>query len=146
MSVLVRKQEGGLLPYRRPSKRDVEPFPSRWYAVLSLHLTGRTAHEISELVGLGEQQVYRILNDERIIQVRQQLLNATSDEFEALFPKVVEVIRETLQSKDERVQLEAVNIWMKAHGKFQPAKAEGQVVVTAEDVVIQILNQGVPDA
>jgi len=127
--------------YRKPLKTsEHRSIPHRYYFVLSLHLAGKTLEEISELSGYQPNTICAILAKEEVIAVRQQLLRATSDEFEALFSEVVGVIRDCLKSKDERVQLEAAEKWFKAHGKYTPTSAGG-LNITAEDVVVQILNQ-----
>jgi hypothetical protein len=56
-------------------------------------------------------------------------------------------VKEKLESEDERVQLEAVNVWMKANGKYTPSKGDVINNITAENVVQQILqgNVDVPD-
>jgi len=142
MSHLVSTQSHG---YRRLGKSKVNPISARWQFVLALHLSGKKVNEISELSGYSPATIYGILKHEDIIGLRQQILHYTASEFEALFEKVVDTVKDKLESGDERVQLEAVNIWMKAHGKFAPKQSETQVKITAEDVVVQILNQGVPE-
>ncbi len=126
----------------RPIKRsEVNPVLPRWQFVISLHLSGKTANEISELSGYTTTTIYSILSHPDSIQLRQQILNGTSQEFEALFEKVVSVIKESLTSPDERVRLEAAEKWLKAHGKYQQQPVQQNLNITAEDVVIQILNE-----
>lgn len=114
--------------------------PHLWYYVLSLHLSGKTADEISELTDYSRGWIYRILKDPQVVAVRQQLLAGISDEFEALYADVVQTIRDGLTSPDIKIRLESADKWLKAHGKY---KGETQhITVTAEDVVFNILNQG----
>jgi len=131
-------------PFYRKALKSSEhrPIPHRYYFVLSLHLAGKTTDEISELTSYTPQTIYGILAKEEVIAVRQQLLRATSDEFEALFGQIVDKVRELLQSTDDGTVLRAIEIWMKAHGKYTPTSTGG-MNITAEDVVVQILNQGV---
>jgi hypothetical protein len=68
------------------------------------------------------------------------MLHDIDKEFEALYSRVVEEIRYCLQDADPRIRLDACEKWLKAHGKFQPNQ-KTQVNITAEDVVVQILNQ-----
>jgi len=110
------------------------------FFVLSLHLSGSTAEEIAELAGFSSHYtVYSILRKKEVILVRQQLLESLELEFEALQKKIFGVVKSKLDSVDERIQLEAVQIWAKWFGKFLPKVDESRL--TAEDVVKQILNQ-----
>ena len=111
----------------------------RDFYILSLHLAGYTAEEISELTNKSPASIYATLRKKEVILVRQQLLEGLEDEFEALQKQVIQVVRDKLKSQDERVQLEAVGIWMKAHGKYQVKREEAEI--TGEDVVNKILNQ-----
>ena len=112
----------------------------RDFYVLSLHLSGHSAEKIAELAGYSSPySVYNILRKQEVILVRQQLLQSLELEFEALQKKIFQVVGEKLDSEDERVQLEAVQLWMKYFGKFTPKPDKDEL--TAEDVVRQILNQ-----
>jgi hypothetical protein len=63
-------------------------------------------------------------------------------EFEALFPDVIQAVREGLVSDDMSHRLDAAKTWLKAHGKFSgDAKQVQQINLTAEDIVFNILNQ-----
>jgi len=118
------------------SKRSIS---HRWYYVISLHLSGYSAQEISGLTGFSTQRIYSILRDERSIQVRQSILSGLDDELQALYPQVVQAMRDALQSPDIKVRLQASDQWFRTQGKFK-GDQKG-LNVTAEDVVIQILNQ-----
>jgi len=108
------------------------------YEILALHLSGKTVQEISSIVGYSPVSIYRILKDEELVLVRQQILSGIGDEFEVLFVDVVNTIRELLQSNKEAIRLEACEKWLKAHNKYGQSK--NTIQVTAEDVVFQILN------
>jgi len=127
--------------FHRPTKKnDYFPVPLRWYQVLALHLAGKTPNEVMAETGYSSAMYYRILNHPSIQSVRQQLLDQTQQEFEALFNKVVENIRKQLDSGDPMVRLAAQNQWFKANGKFQPKNVEGEKKLTAEEVVAKLLN------
>ena len=130
------------LQRRHLKRNDFEPIPSKYMAVLSHHLAGRTVVQISELTGYKTPSIYKILSDKRVTQIRQQLLNHTQQEFEALYPKVVEVLRISLDSSDSSVKLKATDQWLHASGKYK-GESTTQVNITAEDVVFNILNQKV---
>jgi len=112
----------------------------RDFFVLSLHLSGSTAEEIAELTGYSSPYpIYNILRKKEVILVRQQLLESLELEFEACQKEVFGVIKSKLTSVDERIQLEAVGLWMRYFGKFLPKVDKAEF--TAEDVVKQMLNQ-----
>jgi len=134
---------------RRALKRsETRPVLPRHRFVLELHLAGHAVQRslpgkpsICELTGYSPAMVYRILASEEIQALKQQVMRAYDQEFEALYPEVVQAIREGLaDGNDMQTRLAASKLWLKAHGKLQPDN-QGQVNVTAEDVVIQILNQ-----
>jgi len=105
-------------------------------------LSGKRVHEIEELTKYRPATIYAILSSPNVLALRQQLLNHTSKEFEALFPRVVDCVRDSLASPDLNVALKGSDMWLKAHGKY--AKSEGTTVsITAEDIVMNILNQSV---
>lgn len=84
--------------------------------------------------------IYAILGNKDVIYLRQKMLDSMQQEFEALFSKLVDNIREQLDSSDPMVQLAAQNQWLKANGKYAPAVVDKSTHITAEDVVFQLLN------
>ena len=125
---------------RHLTRKDTDPVSHRHQYVLALHLSGKKVNEIESLSGYRPATIYHILQEPNVLALRQQLLNHTSKEFEALFPKVVDCIRDGLDSPDLKINLEASDKWLKAHGKY--AKSEATTVnITAEDIVMNILNQ-----
>jgi len=115
--------------------------PQRWVVVVQLHLTGKKINEIAQVTGYTENSVYRILNHEDVNALRQQILNTTQKEFEALFPKVVEAIGTGLDDEDPKVRAIYTSQWLKANGKFSDNRTIiNNNIITAEDVVQNILN------
>lgn len=135
----------GTCPTRAPRNRRrkgiFQEVSHLWFYVLSLHLAGHTTWEICEVTGYQPSTIYTILNDPRTVAVRQQMLYNTDKEFEALFSKVVGTIRNGLNSSEFADQMKAADMWLKANGKYQKKEEAQGVTVTAEDVVINILNQ-----
>jgi len=121
-------------------KRPKHILPVGWYQILRLHLEGLPQIKISEKTGYSQCAVSRILNHPLIQLARQQSMAETEKEFEALFEKVVDNIREQLGSQDPMVQLAAQNQWFKANGKFQPKQINNEEKLTAEDIVSKLLN------
>lgn len=126
--------------HRNLKKNDHVPVPLRWYFVLSLHLSGKSPREVMQETGYSPGMYYKILSHPTIQSVRQQLLDHTQQEFEALFNRVVENIRTQLQSDNPQIQQIAQNQFFKATGKFAPKKGEEGEGLTAEDVVAKLLN------
>jgi len=129
--------------HRPVKKNDYTPIPLRWYNVLALHLAGRKAIEIKQETSYSIPMIHKILNHKGVQAVRQQLMDSTQQEFEALFDKIVDNIRSQLDSTDEAVKLAAQQQWLKANGKFSGG-SRGTIInnITAEQVVQQILEGG----
>lgn len=127
---------------RHLTKKETVPVSHKYQYVLALHLAGKTVKEIEALTKYRPSTIYKILKLPNVEALRQQLLDHTSKEFEALYDKTVDAIRCGLDSMDPKIRLEAADKWLKAHGKY--GKSEGtQVNITAEDIVMNILNQKV---
>jgi len=122
---------------RAPSAYTV--VPHRWRVVLDLHLAGHSKEAISKATGYTVNSIYRILNHKDVQLVRQQLMESTQQEFEALFSKVVTTVRTALDDPDPKVGLMATAQWLKASGKGSE-RGNTTINVTAEDVVMQMLN------
>lgn len=121
---------------------DKTPIPLKYHNVLALHLAGKTVQTICDETGYKSPTVYKILKDPRVCQVRQQLLEHTQTEFEALYPLVVDSIRKDLLSAQPERENRARDQWLRASGKYQADHTTQNINVTAEDVVFQILQQG----
>ena len=142
---LLLPQEASDQTYRfhRPTKKnDYVPVPLRWYNVLALHLAGKKAIEIKQETGYSIAMIHRILNHKIVQAIRQQLMDSTQQEFEALFDKIVDNIRDQLGSSDPAVKLAAQQQWLKANGKFGNGKKAVITNITAENVVQNILEGG----
>ena len=139
-SLLLSKQPDRYQANRRVTRAETDPVTHKHQYVLALHLAGRKPHEIQLETGYSIPRIYSILKEPNVVALRQQLLSSVSDEFEALFSKAVDVIRDGLDSPDPKVRLDVCKEFMKAHPKFTKGKKTDDV--TAEDVVAKILNIG----
>lgn len=107
--------------------------------VLSLHLAGKTVDEIATATNYNPSTVRQILNNQKVNEIRQMLLDDTQKEFEALFGPIVGKIRDMLDTKDTAV--DAINLWIKLHGRGgKQASSTNTTNITAEDIVFNILN------
>lgn len=145
-SILTSKTPDRYQGARHLKLTDNTPVPLKYHKVLGLHLAGKTVKTICEETGYKESTIYSILKDERVCQIRQQLLNHTQTEFEALYPLVVDSIRKDLLSQQPERENRARDQWLRASGKYQADHTTQNITVTAEDVVFQILNNPPPQA
>jgi hypothetical protein len=125
----------------KQSPRACNPIPLRWLNVLHLHLAGKSAKEIAFRTGFSLSYVYVVLNHKDVGYMRQQLLANTQQEFEALYERIVQSVRDDLDSGDPERISDARKDWLKAHGKVSKEDAANlNIHLTAEDVVMQIQN------
>ena len=138
MNTLTQNQQDFVV---KPQPQACNPIPQRWLVVVQLHLAGKKIKEISEETGYTENSVYRILANEDVNAIRQQILDTTQKEFEALFSKVVKAVGEGIEDQDPKVRAIYTGQWLRANGKFS-SRENGTVInnITAEDVVTNILN------
>lgn len=141
-SVLTTRTADRYAVRRHVTRKETDPVSHRHQYVLALHLSGKKVPEISQLTGYKPVTIWTILKAKNVEYMRQQLLNQTSREFEALYEKVVDTIRDGLGSPDLKIALEAADKWLKAHGKYGKSEGGTTVNITAEDIVMNILNQG----
>ena len=118
-------------------KRGALSFRQREVVELSLVMP---PPEVSELTGYSLGNVHRILNTDEAIAHKQQIFDLYDESFKALYPQTIKAVKDGLESDDEKVKLNAAQIWLKAHGKFVPDR-EGDTNITAEQIVVQILNE-----
>jgi hypothetical protein len=122
---------------KRRGRNAYTVIPLRWRNVLDLHLAGHKANEIALLTGFSLNSIYRILNHKDTQIIRQQLLKSTWDEAEALVTKVIDSVRDDLNSDDPDRVSDARKDWIKLYGKPQEEKVNQ---FSAEQMVFQILN------
>lgn len=126
----------------RSNKLAKLPISQRWMTVLSYHLAGKSADQISNLTGYSVGTVRVILANPKVNEMRQLLLQSTQEEFEALFDKITNKIREMLDEKDSVV--DAIKLWIQMHGRGNNNNKQTTTTtinnVTAEDIVFNILN------
>jgi len=139
-SPLVQQQPNGLY-HKRPPKGHLMTIPLRWHTVLALHLGGASVKEVAKMTGYSQATCYCILRRPEVQLVRQRMMEDVQQEFEALWPKVVDNIRVQLSDADPQIQLAAQQQWLKASGKFQPVNEKVGKEATAEEVVARLLQQ-----
>lgn len=126
---------------RKFTRAETDPVSHKHQYVLALHLAGKKVHEIEKETGYSPGWIYKILALPNVVALRQQIQSSLDDEFSALQGKVNDTIRDALDSPDLKIALEGADKWLKVMGKY--AKKEGMSVnVTAEDLVLQIMNGG----
>lgn len=145
-SLLLPAQPAGTID-RRYRKDDSEPLSPRHWQVVCLSLAGKSTEEVADLTGYSKYQIRWILRQEKAQEMRQVLMQDYEDEFKALMPKTIGAIRRALDSEDLEAQLEGAKLQLK-YTKGLETKGSGNPTIvnniTAEDVVFQILNGGLP--
>jgi len=133
---------------------ETKPVIARHRFVLELHLAGHRIKKslpgkpsIEELTGYSAVYISSILRSPKVQALKQQIMSLYDEEFKMLYPKVVKSIQDGLSDAcDMPTRLSASKLWLKAHGKLQKDDTQNTGMnVTAEDVVIQILNQNNQD-
>jgi hypothetical protein len=134
-------------PQQKVTRRTYSKVRPRHRYVLELHLAGKKVKEIQNLTGYANSTIYNILASPEVASLRQQIMKVYDLEFEALYSKVIEAIEDGLDEEDIWMRLQAAKLWLKAHGKgsaLQPPPT-AQFNITAEDVVVQLLQQAKED-
>lgn len=128
---------------RRKRRNDLVPIPAKWFKVVALHLSGVSTQDILKETGYSLGTYYQIMSNPRTQAVRQQLLGAYQDEFEALFGTVISNLRKQLMDDSLKVQQEAQRQWLAAESKFKIVKNKATNGDSAEDLVSKLLNLNV---
>lgn len=92
-------------------------------------LKGKTYRELSEQFGLSKSVLHRILNDDEI----RDVIETGTSHMISLVPKALDNYRELLDSKDEKIRLQASKDCLQMTG-IMPSH-------TQSPVMINILNQ-----
>jgi hypothetical protein len=102
---------------------------------------GNVIPGICTWTGYKEPTVYKILSDEGVIALRQQIMKHYDKEFEAQYLKVVDAVGTCLDpTKPDEIKLKAAKLWGEFHKRFDKDKGDTTVNITAEDIVFQIMN------
>lgn len=143
MSTMLQASSSNIKRFKKNKRKDdADPIPARWRYTLELHLSGKKVSEIEEITGYAAPTIYKILADPKMASEKQQIMKYYDAEFEALYHKVIDSVRNGLDSEECTDQLNAAKIWLKAHGKMQPDVIKGNDTnISAEKIVFQILNQ-----
>jgi len=137
---LEEKRNGSRLPNgAMPLKR----LTAKHKQIILMHLSGLSNNEIALASGRTPVSISRILHDPLAEPEISRLLKDTEKEFEALYPKSVERLREAMDAETlaktpaYTTRLKAVDIYFRASGKYQDADTGKE---TAEDVIQRILQ------
>lgn len=103
---------------------------------LKLIISGRTQVDAARDVGLSPPHLSRALKQAHVQQEMQSMQSVLDKEYASLFGRVVEVLREGLNSLDPTIQQNAVRLWFQGSGK---QKASVSVTLSAEDVIQKMI-------
>lgn len=118
------------------NKNMYTPIPFQWRIVLDYIMAGDKPAEVAVKTGYCLNSIYRILNHKNTIAVKQQLMEATQQRFEALYGRITDSIIDDLNSKDPERISDARKDWFKASGKTKDSGNN----FSAENMVVQMLN------
>lgn len=122
-----------------PGQRSELPWYSRQIELLLLN--GYSVPKISKIIGISPASIYNFLATSHEGQkIREKLARFNSTRFELLYSEIISKLQETLHSENETSRMDAIKTWLKYNSKLIPQSP------SAEDVVIQILNQNIQQA
>lgn len=110
--------------------------------MIKMHLSGLTNNNIAEAANRSYSSVSLLLSDPLALAEISRLLEDTEKEFQALYPKSVECIRDAMEANTiantpaHTTRLKAVDIYYRANGKYRDADSGAE---SAEDVIERIL-------
>jgi len=134
------KKEDPPLGYSVPkSHANLKRINKRHEMMILLFVNGMKPREIAQTLGMNLHYVWMVLRDPLVTKAINEIYKQMDDEFKALYSKVINSIRDRLESKDPDIQAKAVDQYLKAHGKYNP-KENPNDNATAEDVVKKILE------
>ncbi len=111
--------------------------------MIKMHLSGLSNNDIAEVAHRTYSSVSLLLSDPLALTEISRLLEDTEKEFQALFPKSVQCVREAMEATTlantpaHTTRLKAVDIYYRANGKYRDADSGAE---SAEDVIQRILS------
>lgn len=112
----------------------------RHLVMLEYHLAGFTNKEIAQELGMTEVRIGQVIRSPAAQAWIEGRIGDMNAELQGQFHKVVRNLSEALNHESVDVRLKANDMWLKAHGRYAPKKAEGENRMTVEDVITRLLN------
>lgn len=104
--------------------------------IIALHLRCLSNRDIATVTGFDEITVGRVLRDPLSQEYIQAHLESMEGELHSLAPMAVDAVRTGLGSSDPKIQLNAVDKFFRATGRYAQAESKRE---TAEDVIARAL-------
>ncbi len=98
--------------------------------IIGMHLAGKSYREIAATVGCSAHTIGRIILDPLAQEVIAYYYEGTEEELKALFPKVVEAVRDALNNTNIEVKLKGVDRFAKLTGMGEENRGNKEVNVT----------------
>ena len=98
--------------------------------IIGMHLAGKSYREIATTVGCSTHTIGRIILDPLAQEVIAYYYEGTEEELKALFPKVVEAVRDALDNSNIEVKLKGVDRFAKLTGMGEENRGNKEVNVT----------------
>ena len=106
--------------------------------IVALHMKGWSNEEIGRALGIQGAAVSVVLRNSTTQAIISDLLMECDEQMRAMAPLAVKRLRKTLETPtDQRVGLQAVDLYMKTQHKYREAPERAR---TAEDVIQEILK------
>lgn len=106
---------------------------------LLLHLQGYRVPEIAASTNSSPSAVYKFLKTDTALQLKNDYLNFTEEEFRSLYVLTVHAIRDALVDDDIDIRLKAADKVLKARGDYDKHSQRDERD-TAEDVIRRIVE------
>lgn len=136
---------GAKLPQRKilSIKKPPTKPPRQWLTpqeteIVYLFVNETSPREIADQLGIEIKQVRTVLNSERVQNVLSEYWNMMDLEMRTMQKSVVESMKKAFKHPDPSINLKAVNLWARMHGKFEQTI---NVNLSAEDIVRQIMER-----
>jgi len=109
--------------------------------IIGMHLTGKSSMEIAGIVGCSAQTVNKVILDPLAQEVVAYYYEGTEEELKALFPKVVDTVRDALDSGNIETRLKGVDRFTKLTGRDEEKGSKEVNVNVVLDARTKFVNE-----
>lgn len=114
----------------RVRKSRLKTLTQKHKLMIGMHLNGVKTCDIAEAMGCGDATVTTVIRDPLAQEVIEHYYEGVEDELKALFPKVVDSVRDALgKNKDMNTRLKGVDRFTKLTGRGEKEQGERGVTV-----------------
>lgn len=125
-----------------PSRKSLRRLSARHKAIITMHLQGKKGTDIARTMGCTAATVYSIIKDPLSQRVIEHFTNGFDSDLKALFPLVIDAVRDGLESQDKELRLKAVDRFQKLTGRGEQRGERTSVNVNIiGDVRARLVNE-----